>query len=351
MGALDDIEAALRARTGKRVYGTPFYEQKLAELEQAQQGRDIGNQQAALNLQQDTEKFPLELDALKAMTANRGASTELTGEKTKALEFQNSPEMRALVQQRAQADVEYKSGKTALDRIAAAQKAKLIDAQIEKLKAQTAHVGEVKPQRDRLQLKEGNNGEQTVVNLDEVYRQQQAAQAGNGAAAKPGIVSTGLQRPATAQEKNRRDQATIILGEVDNLLPQLDQLSKQLGPGAGNWNRLKDAVGMAPPAVREVRTKLKVIADLLPILHGFRGGTQIAQEFKNMVGDINQGPEQIKSSLRAVTQVADLIRRGASTQEIEYVISRTRVGAGNTPSTGVDPEVAKRLKALGVPGF
>jgi len=118
MSVLDELEAVLRARTGRRIYGTPFYEDKLKEMEQAAQGRDIGNQQAAFSLSQEQAMAPgaMEQQGLKTegmRIGNQTASAKASKAEQDAAAY---GEVLRLNQERGAAEIAYKSARTEADR-------------------------------------------------------------------------------------------------------------------------------------------------------------------------------------------------------------------------------------------
>lgn len=159
MSILDDIAAALRARTKTRIYGTPFADQKLQQLEQEAAGRDISNQQAAFNLEEDQAMAPIRRQVQESLIPQREAVTDLTKARIGKIEAENTPEMQALKQQAAELKLKLMTSKDAREQEMLGPQLRLIEARINKAN-QPVRVG-----RPREQLGMDADGQQVIVDF------------------------------------------------------------------------------------------------------------------------------------------------------------------------------------------
>lgn len=122
-----------------------------------------------------------------------------------------------------------------------------------------------------------------------------------------------------------------------------------MGPVVGRTlTPLSQLVGGSKEATR-IQTLLKSFASLLPILHGFRGGTQLQAEFEEMAGNIKQDPATVTERVRSLSAIADLIQQGASEATVQSEIDKT-LAAGQAGGTamgiGLAPETKAGIDAL-----
>lgn len=308
MDALNAIAEALRRRTATRVYGTPFYAQKLQELEQGAQARDLAQQTGEFKLGQEQALAPGELEQQGLRTAGMGLSNDLLTSKSAKLEQESAgyaeAQQAANELKAAQAEAARNKG-TALGKAA---EARMIEAQARMHNALNPASKAAAP-TGSYDLKAGvdESGNPTYAAYD---RHSNTFVA-------PGGAPMGGFKPKpnseTAQTRNRRDQAQVLAEAGQTLLQQLQdpKLRGQIGPARGRAGQLMETIGVLPPEVRNFRTGLKSFSSLLPILHGFRGGTQMASQFEHMVGDINQGPEQLEAAINNILGLAKQVQ-GAS---------------------------------------
>ena len=156
----------------------------------------------------------------------------------------------------------------------------------------------------------------------------------------------------TAQEQNRRAQAKIARAAADDILASLasnkitgapSEAAGQMGPVVGRTTtRAAQLFGGAKAATR-MQTMLRSFASLLPILHGFRGGTQLQAEFEEMAGNIAQDPETVAARVQTLAAIADLIQQGASETAVQSAIDKTLVGGD---SGALSPDTKAGIDAL-----
>jgi hypothetical protein len=105
---------------------------------------------------------------------------------------------------------------------------------------------------------------------------------------------------------SRVNQALIVKEQLSDLMLELNDknVTKYMGP----------VVGIAAPATRRLSSKVQEFVAsqesldaLLPILHGYRGGAQMHQTFRQAMGTLSFDPEAYKGTLRALDSMADNI--------------------------------------------
>lgn len=304
MGALDDLAAALRARTKTRVYGTPYADETLAKLQQGLTAGDLANQQAQFNLSQSQELAPVREEILRSQIPEREAKLGKLQADTNLANTKSDPELLAAMVAKAKA-------KTALDSAQAEGAEPLRGARLKLMEAQTQRAlrqPSAKSSKPVTSVGMDAEGNQVVIDRTDPTHPTSALISG------PTSGTLGVK--PTAQTQNRRDQADVIDSSADELLKRLSdpKIKASIGPVAGNIGLIKEKMGILPPEVRQLRTDLKSFASLLPILHGFRGGTALAHQFEQMVGDLNQGPEQLAAAIKQIQSLARQVKSGGQAQ-------------------------------------
>lgn len=329
MGALDDIAAALRQRTGTRVYGTPNWQDELAKREQEARARDLGLETSQFELESKRQMLPGQLAAQEALTKGREASAELTGARTENLEYQNTPEYRQHALDRENAIMEMKRATNVQALMAAQKKLELSDAQIENLKKRTAHVGQAPPPRPGA----GTNTvttDQGVFVVDRATGSATPVKTGEGQALMP-------RSSATEREK---------LAVLEGMMADVDRLEQLAGGPAGQV--IGPVAGRFAGATRGVLEKSPEVNDLFHIADNLadqllrvRSGAAITEKEYARLRKLVPNPRENRAKFDA-----DLQRYKV---ELQNAIA-ARTGTRTIPATGeggIDPEVDKRLKALG----
>lgn len=135
-----------------------------------------------------------------------------------------------------------------------------------------------------------------------------------GATARPvtiqGTDGKPLQSKPTAQTTNRTEQAGIVQNYADHLDNLIDQAGPNVGPLIGRLMRGEIKLGDVSPNVRALFTGLKSFEALQPIMHGFRGGSQTVEHFREAIGGLETNPAALKASIGEIRYLAQAIRNG-----------------------------------------
>ncbi len=126
----------------------------------------------------------------------------------------------------------------------------------------------------------------------------------------PKVAGTTIKGAPTAQETNRREQATIVNNEANRILKMIDATPNAIGPIMGRIAKGESVVGNIPPDAKALGTALASFEALMPILHGFRGGSQVMDHFTSIIGDQHLNAAALKASIKEIQALADNIRTG-----------------------------------------
>jgi hypothetical protein len=185
------------------VYGTPFADQKLQELEQGATARDTANQQAAFNLEEDQAMAPIRRQVQESLIPQREAAARLTEGKADAVEFANSDEMRGLKQQEAALKLQMLTNKDKRAEAMLGPQLAQIQARINKLnQPSTAGVPKPKNQYDATRgiIVDVNSGKTSPV---------------------MGPDGAPLKREPTSEAKNK----IALLSAMESSLGKLEELA------------------------------------------------------------------------------------------------------------------------------
>jgi hypothetical protein len=259
MSVLDDIAAALRARTKTRVYGTPFADEKLAQLATEQQARDVGLKQAQFNLDEDQQMAPIRREVQQSLVHQRGATTENTQERTKGLEFNNSPEMQDLKRRQAEITLDIVTNKDKR----AAEKHK---PELDLIQARIAHLNRPStagsPKPPSYTFKEGADGNLYAFNPKDPSAAPILAGAGSTAAppTTPGAAPVagpttpqGFQPKKSSAELNETAPLKALIADM-NRLEQLaadPKVNSYFGVGVGQLTKATRGYRDLDPKVQE----------------------------------------------------------------------------------------------------
>lgn len=114
----------------------------------------------------------------------------------------------------------------------------------------------------------------------------------------------------TANEQNRRDQASIVSSEADRISAMIDANPSAVGPLLGRIAKGETVVGTVSPEAKALGTALGSFKALQPILHGFRGGSQTVDHFDSVIGDQSLNAAALKAALGQIKILAEKIKKG-----------------------------------------
>jgi len=116
----------------------------------------------------------------------------------------------------------------------------------------------------------------------------------------------------TATTKTMHETAPKVSHFLDRIEPEIDKLSKDLGPAAGRWSEFwAGKIGSPKPEYTQLRTNMMLLSTLLMRMHmGARGGEQIMEHFRSLLDQGKQSPENLKASLHAIRDYASDLQGG-----------------------------------------
>jgi hypothetical protein len=123
------------------------------------------------------------------------------------------------------------------------------------------------------------------------------------------VGGTWLKPPPMA-EQNRIGQAKRVQLQIDDALELIDKHPENIGPINGRIEDSALKVGSVDPKYSQLVTNLGSIVAMMPILHGFRGGSQAMDHFNTIVGDPHLSPAALKASLNTIKRLALEIETG-----------------------------------------
>jgi len=152
-------------------------------------------------------------------------------------------------------------------------------------------------------------------------------------------VGSTWQAPPTVAEQNRRDQAKLVTGEVDNIVEMIEKDPGMVGPILGRIENGQLKVGTVDPKFSGLVTSLGSLTAMMPILHGFRGGSQAMDHFSTIIGDPHLNKPALRASLMAIKRLAEEIKTGKTIAVDEngepVAASAPTPPPGNSATTGV----------------
>jgi hypothetical protein len=303
------------------VYGTPFADQKLQELEQGATARDTANQQAAFNLEEDQAMAPIRRQVQESLIPQREAAARLTEGKADAVEFANSDEMRGLKQQEAALKLQMLTNRDKRAEAMLGPQLAQIQARINKLN-QPSTAGTPKPKRQydatRGIIVDVNTGETSPV---------------------MGQDGAPLKRNLTSDAQNK----IAILKGMQSSLGKLKSLAqgeagKEIGYFRGKAVDATRGIFGASPEVQEM----------------FNISNTLANEYMNAKSGAAISPQEavrLDAVLPRATSNRSKFDADVKRFEIELanaIAARTGEELSQGDGGGIDPEVEKRLKALGL---
>lgn len=126
----------------------------------------------------------------------------------------------------------------------------------------------------------------------------------------PKVAGDAMAAAPTAQEQNRRNQASIVSQDADRIIALIERNPNAVGPILGRLARGETVVGIVAPEAKQLATALGSFEALQPILHGFRGGGQTMDHFHSVIGDQRLNAEALKASIREIKALAEGIKTG-----------------------------------------
>ncbi|MGA9668242.1 MAG: hypothetical protein WBQ94_03490 [Terracidiphilus sp.] len=160
----------------------------------------------------------------------------------------------------------------------------------------------------------GPNGEST---LQVVHPGQSVAP---GAQTAAGLNTTNTP---TAQMRNTAQRAELVHQMVPEVLSNIDQNAKDLGPVMGRWNDfMQGRVGTDNPQFAQLRADLLLLSSSVALAHAQgRLPENLREEFDQMINAPKQTPENLKSVIKEIdkamvlnTQVMGGARGGSAPQ-------------------------------------
>lgn len=150
-------------------------------------------------------------------------------------------------------------------------------------------------------------------------------------------------KPAAATQA-KVDQANRILEIRDSLVGSLKnpKIQQRLGPLAGRQNALQAMYGDPDPEMQRFSAELESFLAMQPALHGFRG-TQAVSQFRQVANAGHLTPQALQAAIEGMSSAAESFSNHGG-RGYQGGGERVPPGAGGG---GIDPEVEKRLKALG----
>lgn len=127
----------------------------------------------------------------------------------------------------------------------------------------------------------------------------------------PKVAGDAMAAAPTAQEQNRRNQASLVSQDADRIIAMIERNPNAVGPILGRLARGETVVGIVAPESKQLATALGSFEALQPILHGFRGGGQTMDHFHSVIGDQRLNAEALKASIREIKALAEGIKTGS----------------------------------------
>lgn len=126
----------------------------------------------------------------------------------------------------------------------------------------------------------------------------------------PKVAGDAMAAAPTAQEQNRRNQASTVSQDADRIIAMIERNPNAVGPILGRLARGEAVMGIVSPEAKQLATALGSFEALQPILHGFRGGGQTMDHFHSVIGDQRLNAEALKASIREIKTLAEGIKTG-----------------------------------------
>lgn len=168
-----------------------------------------------------------------------------------------------------------------------------------------------------------------------------------GSTVAPGAMSAtqfGSTNTPTSQMRNAAVQASLVHEQMPQLIQQIDSMSNDLGPVAGQWNEyMQGKVGMDNPKFADLRANLLMMSSAVALMHA-RGRLpeNLREEFDHAINAPKQTAANLKAVLGRIDQwtVANMNMMGGE---------RTQHGAGaaEAPSQLNPGDVVDGYKYLG----
>lgn len=122
---------------------------------------------------------------------------------------------------------------------------------------------------------------------------------------------------ATAATRTMAEAAPKVLGFIDRIEADIPKVAKKSGPAKGRWNKyMVGELGAKDPEWSHFRTNLKLLSTLLMRMHvGARGGEGMMRHFESILGQGQQDPDNLRSSLSAIRDYANDVAGGHAAPE------------------------------------
>jgi hypothetical protein len=134
------------------------------------------------------------------------------------------------------------------------------------------------------------------------------------------------EQKISATLQPRLKQAQIVEEQGQKIMEYIDQHPDIVGPIAGRISEFDIKAGSNSKRAKDaatLRTMLKSYASLLPILHGFRGGSVTQKVFEDTLGDITRSPNVLKAAVQQQMDFAQTIKDNLNTQSAVQSASPT----------------------------
>lgn len=127
----------------------------------------------------------------------------------------------------------------------------------------------------------------------------------------PGSIVIG-KKPAGAQARSRADAARAIKPLIDHVeqLLQDPEVSGNLGPLSGRWDKLEQRAGNLSGKLRDLAGTLVSIYSLGGAMHGWRSAS-VAEKFASTYGDLTATPDSLLGGMKAMRGTADVVEKVA----------------------------------------
>lgn len=130
----------------------------------------------------------------------------------------------------------------------------------------------------------------------------------NSRQAVAGIKSQMLTSPT----RTMMETAPKVIQLVDRIEAQINGMKEELGPDSGRWNELwAGKIGAKDEKFFALKTNDKLLSTLLTRMHmGARGAVQVVKDFRDMIDEGKQDPDNMIAALEEVKKYANDVKAG-----------------------------------------